>query len=84
MTNKLENVLLAIQGMSFVGVIVALILAVTSVSTSRYNARYDTCYLLRGIVYSATVHAKTQRAAATEFINNTSLANCKTYANTDK
>lgn len=82
---KVENALLVVQGMSFVGMIVALILALNSLSEtnqSRYNSRYDSCYLLRSIILETTPPNHTKQAL--QFIATTPLANCLTYAATNK
>lgn len=45
---------------------------------SRYQSRYDSCHLLRDIVFEAT--PPRQSAVAKKFINHSKLRNCHLYA----
>lgn len=51
-----------------------------SVQASRTAAALDTCYLLRGLVFSATQEAHAARAGANAYIHATQLRNCRMYA----
>lgn len=50
----------------------------SEINQSRVDSRYDSCYLLRTLVLTATVPAR--RAATEQFLAHSELANCTTYS----
>jgi hypothetical protein len=72
-----------LQILTSIVAIIALTLTIihlNDVKTSRRDAAYDSCYLLRGLVFAATTNAPTQRAAAAAYIRGTVLRDCALYS----
>lgn len=76
---KTDWLLIAIQLATGVGAILAIVIAVTSVQTSRRDSAADLCRTMRTIVYAATPHK--DRAEGIAFVRRIGLGNCDAYAN---
>lgn len=61
-----------------IAAMVAVVVVVKGEAAGRRNARYDSCFLLRGIVLTATPPNRAKRAQA--FIAATPLSNCVSYS----
>lgn len=70
---------MVIQGLTTVITLAALAWVLLTATSERTKAREDSCNLLKGIVLTATPHAR--RAQVQSFIAHTTLANCHQYAN---
>jgi hypothetical protein len=79
-------ILVTIQGFTAVAAIAAFVIAIlalqsslTSIQTGRERAAVDSCYLLRGVLYTATPRTPQAIARANEFVAKTALSNCDGY-----
>jgi hypothetical protein len=77
-------ILVTIQGVTAVAAIAAFVIAIlaldsslTTIQTGRERAGVDSCYLLRGVLYTATPADAQARANA--FVAKTALSNCDGY-----
>ena len=78
MVRKRVLIIIAVQGIIAIIAAYALIVSITSIQSSRRHAAFDTCNLIRGLVYRATPPKRL--AEATSYLDQNGLANCDTYA----
>lgn len=74
-----QRALILLQGLTGLLAVTALIVTLVVQDQGRYDARYQSCQLLRAVVLVATLPKR--KAEAYRFIRHTELANCKYYAN---
>jgi hypothetical protein len=79
-------ILVTIQGFTAVAAIAAFVIAIlalqsslTTIQTGRERAAVDSCYLLRGVLYTATPPTKQAQARAKAFVDKTALYDCDGY-----
>lgn len=78
----LQLITLLIAFASLTVAVIGLIEIPGTVTTARRQSAYDSCYLLRGVIFHATTGNPAGRKAAERFINRTSLRDCMVYART--
>lgn len=76
-----QLVTLIIALVAFTVAIIGLNGRADAIQTSRMNGRYDSCFLLRGLVYEAA--GASRHHEVTHFLASTPLANCGNYAQED-